>query len=372
MSEANGVAVVGCYHTAIRRDVRDRSLEEMIFEAAQGALADAEITIDAIDGVILSTADQASGRVIESMVTSGAAGGVGRDVTTLASAGEHALVYAYMRLLAGQGQRLLVLSWSKTSESRGLKDVQRMSAEPFLLRPLGLDVTVAAGFQASAYQARFGLDADTVTKVRERRYAAASAAYGRIAPKPADLVAWPLTAADLPQMADVACAMVVTAAPAVGERDTPAWIRGVGWSTDRYELAERDLTRFVALESAARRAGVAALDADAVVEVDEISVIGGFAACESLGLCSPGQGGEFAAGDGTASLRVNRSGGSLPVNAGNASGFLRFLCAAQQVRGRAGGMQVDPWPRHAIGAALHGFAGQGAAVVTFASEAISR
>jgi acetyl-CoA C-acetyltransferase len=291
-------------------------------------------------------------------------------VTTLASAGEHALVYGYLRLLAQQGRRLLVLAWSKESESVDPRHAGRVAAEPFLLRPLGVDATVAAGLQAGAYSARYGLDAEAVTAVRAQRQQAAARAHGDTPSSSADgqerYVAWPLTAADLPKSADVACAAVLAAGDAVTSAQDPAWITGVGWSTDRYDLGERDLSRFEALETAARQAFGDGPDLDGTVfEVQEISTVGGFAAYEALGLCPAGRGSEVAAGSGPA---VNPSGGNLPVNPGNAAGFLRMLSAAQQVRGRAGTGQLDPSPRRGVGAALHGFAGQGAAVMVFASE----
>src|SRR5918997_2027157 len=154
MAAGAAVAVVGAHHTPLAYRVDDRSLEELVFAAASGALADAGLTRDDIDGVVLATADQMSGRVIESMVVNGAAGGVGQDVTTLASAGEHALVYGYLRLRAGLGRRLLVVAWSKASESVDPRHAERVAAEPFLLRPLGVDAGIAAGLQASAYAAR--------------------------------------------------------------------------------------------------------------------------------------------------------------------------------------------------------------------------
>lgn len=363
------VALVGAYHTTMARRVNDRSLEEMIFEATSGALADAGLDIEDIDGIVLTTSDQASGRVIESMVVNGAAGGVGRDVTTLASAGEHALVYAHIRLLAEQGRRLLVVAWSKESESLDPRHAQRVAAEPFLLRPLGMDLSVAAGLQASAYAARHGVDADAVSALRDQRWQAASAAHGEaVGHEPADsgdYVAWPLTSADLPQVVDVACAAILSIEDAVTPDQDPAWITGVGWSTDRYNLGERDLSRFEALSAAAAQAfDGGESPEDAVFEVQEISTVGAYAAYEALGLSASGQGSQVVDGD----LSVNPSGGNLPANPGNAAGFLRLLNAAQQVRGRAGAAQVEPRPRHGVGATLHGFAGQGAAVMVFAAE----
>jgi acetyl-CoA C-acetyltransferase len=177
---------------------------------------------------------------------------------------------------------------------------------------------------------------------------------------------WPLAVGDLPRAVDLACAAVLVVEDAVRPEDEPAWITGVGWSTDRYDLGGRDLSRFVALESAASQAAVAGLDLGTTVfEVQEISTVGAFAAYESLGLCAPGEGAVVAAGHGPP---VNPSGGNLPANPGNAAGLLRLVCAAQQVRGRAGTSQLDPRPHHGVGAALHGFAGQGAAVVVFSGS----
>lgn len=372
MVTSEGIAVIGIHHTPISRHILDQSLEEMIFAASRGALADAGLTIEDVDAVVLSTSDQVQGRVIESMVTNGAAGGVGRDVTTIASAGEHAFTYAYLRLRAGHGRRALVVVWSKESESVDPVHADLLGAEPFLLRPLGMTSVVAAGLQASAYTARHGYDEAAVTAVRDARADAALRSHhgGSTVVDTATTqqpVAWPLTRGDLPRGCDVACALVLATADAVTPADAPAWIRGVGWVTERYDLAERDLTRFEALEAAARMAlggdGSAAY-ADAV-EVQEISTVGGFAACEALGLAQPGRGSRAAVGTSPA---VNPSGGNLPANPGNAAGVLRFAHAAQQVRGRAGAVQVQPQPRTAVGAALHGFAGQGAAVVAFAAD----
>ena len=348
----------------------------MIFEAARGALEEAGLTADDLDGVVLATSDQVQGRVIESMVTNGAAGGVGRDTTTLASAGEHAFVYGCVRLLADQGRRLLVMAWGKESESLDPSHAELVAAEPFLLRPLGMRSAIAAGLQASSYAARFGLDEDAVHAVRTARAHAAARANGAAdgtgrRSGPERLVAWPLTSSDLPEPADVAAAIVLTTGDAVTEEHTPAWVQGIGWSTDRYDLGERDLSRFEALETAAKRAfgdGHSAARAD-VVEVQEISTVASFAACEALGLCGPGEGARASTGDLPA---VNPSGGNLLANPANAAGFLRFVAAAQQVRGRAGAAQVESsGPMTAVGAAMHGFAGQGAAVAVFGAEETS-
>jgi acetyl-CoA C-acetyltransferase len=267
---------------------------------------------------------------------------------------------------------VLVVIWSKESESVDPAHADWLGAEPFLLRRVGMTSRAAAGLQASAYIQRYGLDDEAVRAVRNARESAAELAYGvgdgdttgRLAGQP---VAWPLTDLDLPRACDMACAAVLVTAGAVTAGQSPAWIRGIGWVTERYDLGERDLTRFEALEGAARMAlgGDGSARGVGAVEVQEISSIAGFAACEALGLAPRGHGGEAVTGREPV---VNPSGGNLAVNPGNAAGVLRFLAAAQQVRGRAGAVQLDPPARTAVGAALHGFAGQGAAVVAFTAD----
>src|SRR6185312_5459199 len=157
--------------------VDDKSLEEMIFDGAQRTVADAGLTLDDVDAVVVSGTDQVDGRVISVMVTSGAAAGVGRDLTMIASSGEHALIYGYLRLLAGQGRNVLVLGWGKPSESIAPDHAQLVAAEPFILRPTGMNDTVDAALQASAIE-----HARSSGRAVEQR----------------DFTCWPLAREDLP------------------------------------------------------------------------------------------------------------------------------------------------------------------------------
>ena len=364
-------AVVGAFHTPYRRRVDDQSLEEMVFSAVKGALADAHLEIGDIDAVILSTYDQASGRVIESMVTNGPAGGVDRDVTTLASAGEHALCYGHMRILAGQSKSVLVVVWSKESESLDLNHVNLLEAEPFLMRPLGIRSVVAAGLQASDYSTRYGYTEEAATSVRAARAKAAELAHDLPAGYfsldiDSSMAAWPLTRADLPQSCDMAAAVVMRSADCVTEDQVPAWITGMGWSTEGYELADRDLCSLDSMKQAvAMTVEGRSIDQYDVIEVTENSVVAAFIAAEALGLAPVGKAGT----DGVSTTAtVNPSGGNLCVNPGNAAGFLRLMAAAQQVRGQAHGVQLEPTPKSAVGVSSYGFADQASAAMAFSSH----
>lgn len=132
------VAVLSIRREATPRE-ESRSLEEMIFGVAHDALADAGLSQAEVDGVVLSGNDQSDGRVISCMTSAGPAGGVDKDVTMIASSGEHALVYGWLRLRSGQGDTVLVIGWGKPSEGVDPDFAELVSAEPYVLRAIGMN-----------------------------------------------------------------------------------------------------------------------------------------------------------------------------------------------------------------------------------------
>ena len=212
--------VIAAGHQVAGDRIETSSLEELIFETVTAAVTKAGLTVDDVDAIVLSGNDQTDGRIISCMVTTGAAGGVGKNVTTVASAPEHAFAYGYLRLLAGQGANVVVVGWSKPSESIFPEHAELVSADPFFVRPIGMNRVIASALHASAL-----LQQDS-------------------APPPAPdsdttYLAWPLTAADYQGHADGVCAIVMKLR---GPADPPtgAWVRGVGWAMDRYDLGDRD------------------------------------------------------------------------------------------------------------------------------------
>jgi hypothetical protein len=331
------IAVVGVF-IGEPEIVLDRSLEEMIFEAARATIEDAGLAVDDLDGVVISGTDQIDGRVISAMVTTGPAAGVGRDVTLIASASEHALIYGYLRLLAGQGRNVLVLAWGKPSESVAPEHAELVAAEPFVLRPHGMNDTVAAAFQASAM-------------------------IGAGATSPPDGVgsdgftSWPLTSADSGPRGDAVCGLLLATEDAVPPGASPIWIRGVGWAVDRYDLGDRDLATIPALQSAARQAYAMAKIGNGAPAADAVRVH-----CPSA----------FSFGPALAALMLARAAarpvndpdsGGLPYPT-HAAGLAAMALAAQDIRADEYGGSG----RLAVGASLHGFAGQGAAVVVLAAN----
>jgi hypothetical protein len=330
------VAVLSTRSTVVPAE-HGRSLEEMIFETTSAALADAGLSHATLDGVVLSGNDQTDGRVISCMTSGGPAAGVDRDVTMIASSADHALVYGYLRLLSGQGRNLLVVGWGKPSESVHPEHAELVSAEPFTLRAVGMNDTIAAALQASRLAKRG--EASVVD-----------------AP-----VSWPLSRADLPSRADAVHAAVLAVAGAFPNGRELAWITGAGWATDAYDLGSRDLSDLAALRAAA--AQIASGEARAAWDIAEIAAPSEpalAAAVAALGL-----------GERTS---VNPS-GSLAARPAPAhvAGLARMLAAIRGVKERTGAPgTTTPRGRSTIGVGLQGFAAQGATVMVFSDRMAAR
>jgi acetyl-CoA acetyltransferase len=218
---AGRVYVTAGHHIAGSR-IETESLEEMIFEAVSTAIEKAGLTPQTVDAIVISGNDQTDGRIISCMVTAGPAGGVGKNVTTIASAPEHAFAYGYLRLLAGQGTNTVVVGWSKPSESVYPEHAELVSADPFMVRPIGMNRLIAAALQASVHAPTESTSSGSSASDR--------------------MIAWPLTQADCQSHADGVCAIVLQTSDAApsGIGGSSAWVRGVGWAMDRYDIGDRE------------------------------------------------------------------------------------------------------------------------------------
>lgn len=367
-----GVSQVG-YASAIT----DRTLEELIFEAATGALADAHLAWGELDAVVIGASDLVDGRVISSMVTAPAAGGYMKDLLAVASSAEHAFVLAYLRLAAGLGDTALVAGWSKCSEAP-IPQVEQLSLDPFYRRHVGMDGLVAAALQAGVYRDRYRVPEEAAARVvvknrasgvrnphAERRHTVTA---HEVLASP--MVAWPLKALETPPLSDGACALVLARGErAAALRRPAARVRGVGWASETYWREPEDLVNSRALaaatERAYRMAGITAPRREiGVAEVYDVTPYHELMAYEGLDFCDAGEGARFI-GDGK--VAVNPSGGLLCANPFFASGLVRIAEAALQVTGRADGRQV-PGARRAVAHGASGLAGQAHTVVVFEGE----
>jgi acetyl-CoA C-acetyltransferase len=343
-------AVIGC---AIRPAItgRDRSLEEIIYDISQAALADAGLTIEDIDGIVVGCNDQFDGRAISVMMASGPTGGVDRDILSTPSSSEHAFVLGALRVASGQFRTQLVVAWSPTEVS-SMSEAQRLGADPYFHRALPLDELSAHALQASALNhvwPNAWVFAETVA-VKNRRHAAV--AWPNPPARPAaGLERWPLTSRLTTEPVTGAVAMVLAGANFVAEREFPhpAWLRGMGWATEAAFLGDRNLAQAPALEEAARQAYAEAGITDPsaafdVVEITDATPYAELIAYDALGLCPRSAIAErmaegwFARGGRSP---VNLSGGVIAFNPVFCTGLIRIAEIANQVRGCAGPHQVE-------------------------------
>lgn len=316
-----------------------QSLEEIMYDIAQAALADAGLTIEDIDGIVCASNDQFDGRAISVMMASGPLGGVDRDILSTPSSSEHAFVLGALRVASGQYRTQLVVSWSPT-EASSLPEAQRLGADPYFHRALPLDELSAHAMQAAALE-------HAVPGVRDLALAVAAKNRANGAPAQAGKLRWPLTPEMTTEPVTGAVAMVLATEDFIAERglQNVAWLRGMGWATEAAFLGDRVLATAPALEAAAQQAYAAASVNPAQIDVAEVTDATPYSellAYEALGLSVRANwAADIAAGhfarDGK--VPVNLSGGVLTANPVFCTGLIRIAEIANQVRGKAGAHQ---------------------------------
>ena len=333
-STDSAIAVISACSTVIENETT-RSLEEMLFDTSTAALNAAGLTAEDIDGVVLSGNDQTDGRVISIMAAAGPTGGVNRDTTATASAGDHALAYGYLRLKAGQGKNVLVVGWAKPSESKDPDRVELMSAEPYILRQVGMNQTIAAALQASLWVAQ-GVEEGSP-----------------------EATVWPLDKNDLPGRGDSVHAAVLAVEGSFPEGSELAWIVDAGWATVSYEIGARDLGDLSSLRAAlaqiATRNPHAAPKHWDAVEIAGDSELAVRATVRMLDISD--------------SVEVNGSGSlSEQLTSPHVAGLSRMMAAIRSVRKPQSPNDSNANARVTAGIGFSGFAGQGATVMVFSSS----
>jgi acetyl-CoA C-acetyltransferase len=368
--------VIGC---AIRPAIagRNRSLEEVIYDTTQQAVADAGVAIDDVDGIIVGCNDQLDGRAISVMMAAGAVGGVDRDILSTPSGSEHAFILGALRVASGQFRTQLVVAWSPT-EAGSIPEAERLAADPYFHRRLPLDELSAHALQAAALeQAVPGLrDVAATVLAKNRRHGALAYPDPPLRPSPGP-ARWPLAAGTTTSPVTGCVALVLATADFIAERGIVdvAWIRGMGWATEPSFLGDRDLGTAPALQAAARQAYAEAgitdpLEQLDVVEITDATPYAELLAYEALGLCAR-QDWAARAADGTFAregrLPVNLSGGVQTFNPVFCTGLIRFAEIADQVRGHAGAHQHKN-VRNGLAQAGSGFAMQYQAAIVLGRE----
>jgi acetyl-CoA C-acetyltransferase len=322
-----------------------RSLEEIMYDTAQQALADAGLTIEEIDGIVCAANDQFDGRAISVMMASGPLGGVDRDILSTPSSSEHAFILGALRVASGQYRTQLVVAWSPTEVS-SMPEAQRLGTDPYFHRRLPLDELSAHAMQAVALEHAVPGLRDVALAVAAKNRANGARAHAM--PRAANgKLRWPLTPDMTTEPVTGAVALVLATEDFIagrGQSDV-AWLRGMGWATEAAFLGDRNLATAPALQAAALQAYESAAVTAAQIDVAEVTDATPYSellAYEALGLSPRADwAADIAAGrfgrDGR--LPVNLSGGAGTYNPVFCTGLIRIAEIANQVRGKAGNHQ---------------------------------
>lgn len=350
---ADRAAIVGVgqsVHSPTRTDV---DYSELVYEAVKAALADAGIGLLDVDNAVTAAMDILDGRTIANMSTAEVVGSYLKSEGRLCADAIGAVTYAWTRVVDGSFDITLVVAHCKESAGN-LHDIENAAFDPYHERRLDADGDVVAGMTARALDHAGSLDLEAgARQVATAR--AISASHPELTPlepltaeaiRGGETLADPLTVFDKAPPADGAAALVLVSEQAAGDFDhTPVWVTGLGSATDAY-WTDRDLTSDHVLASAGARAKAMAGwngDAPHLIETSARFSFEIERQAATLGW------------DGSTPL--NTSGGWHAGNPYIVAGMSRVIEGVRQIRGEAGGRQLDTVDR-VLAHGTSGMAGQ--------------
>lgn len=375
--------MVGVAQTRFERCISDRNYADLVYGVTRGALDDAGMTIEQIDNVVTVSNDFWDGRTISSMAVMDVCGSYGKNVSTVEGDGTFGALYGAMRILSDSFGTSLVVAHCKGSEGSSHLITNAMF-DPIYQRPLGLDAVSSAALQAQAYMDRRGANPEDWALVSVKNHR--NAHNNPFAQLPLHLtvedvmasrpIADPLKLLDCSPISDGACAIILASkARASDSRQTPVFIKGIGYSAELHYLGDRDLSEPKALSQAAKRAYQMAGISDPKGEIDFLEIYDAFSYMEplwleGLGFCGPGEGGWLTregATDFGGPIPVNVSGGVLSAHAVLVAGLVRVVEVVLQIRGDAGKRQIEP-ARIGLAHGINGPCGQSHCVMILGKD----
>lgn len=369
---AKRTAIVGVGQTEHAGNRYDVTGVELISEAVRRALADAELTREDIDGVVIGNMDHFEGINAVELWSIDGNGGIDKPTLKLTTGGTtgSTLAIAGTHLTAsGLFEKLLVIGWEKNSESDTTGAITT-AFDPIWDRMVFAGAVAGLAVEASAYMSRFGVTEKDAARaaVRDRRHAVDNPhAHLREAVTVEQVlrspyISDPIKLLDMCPRTDGACAVIFAnedAAEKIAPR--PAWIHA---ATNRHlhsYLGDLEWYPLRSLELAAQEAYRKLGVREPLKEFDLMELYTPYSFAnlswlEALGLAAPGEGARLVwdgVTDMGGKLPINPSGGVLATNPIGATGLIRAGECALQVMGRAGKRQV-PGARRALSTGFGG------------------
>jgi acetyl-CoA C-acetyltransferase len=365
------VAVVGAGLTRFVRRAQETG-KELAWIASKAALDSAELRLEAIDAVCLTSAPDAFD-------------GVHRKGDYLAD-GAGAFGRPYLRTYVGGGSGVFTAIQGWYTVASGMADVvlcvaeEKMSScqphpqgafltifDNIIERPLGPNLLWIFALEMQRYMQTYGLDKRDIAAVavKNKRNAAGhpAALLGQSEITVDDVLAsetlaWPVQRLDVSPISDGAVAIVMASEDAARRlTDRPVWVEGVGWNLDTTYWTNRDLAYPAYVEDAARMAYDMAGITEPRKQIHVAEPYDPFDYkelhhLEGLQLFDKGKAPEAAADGVTArdgDLPCCPSGGLLGVgNPIAAAGLMKIAELFWQLRGEAGARQVPGTPERGL------------------------
>lgn len=136
MTEPPRIRVAGTASLGVQPEIAG-PLDELIYKATSGAIADAGLTIADIDGVCMAASDVLDGRGISTMTLTGSMGSLKKSELRVCDDSLAAVRVAAAEIMSGASDIVLVAAWSKLSDA-DTDAIAPLSLEPAYHRPLGL------------------------------------------------------------------------------------------------------------------------------------------------------------------------------------------------------------------------------------------
>lgn len=354
------VAIVGTgqtHHTKNRTDVHQG---ELVLEAAENALLDADLSFNDIDAIVLTNMELFEGRALPELWCGEFAGGLGKPVMKVATggtSGTSGAIAGFTQAASGVFDKVLVVGWEKHSE--GSTQAGMSLLDPAWDRQIASGAIGNFALSISQYVAK-----QEVTKEQAAMVAVKARRNGAKNPNAhvknpditvedvlsSPLLAEPIHLLDMCPQSDGAAALVIGAGDITRRYKHPAWLKATATRHDQPFIGDHDerLIKIRTLRSAAKEVYAKANITDPfndfdVAEIYEPVSYAELAWYEALGFCeSKGAGKliESGATQLTGKLPVNPSGGVLCSNPVGATGVIRVAEAAKQIHQKAGDYQV--------------------------------
>ncbi|MFC4006972.1 thiolase family protein [Nonomuraea purpurea] len=355
------VGVIGVGQTTYRRHHSELSSADLIWEAAERALADAGLGIDAVDVIVTGVApDALSG---ENCVEKTAIFGAGKPfvrVNTGGVTGSSTVFSGASYVASGRARVALVIALERMGQATTSQQVFNTIFDPVYEKDFPLTTITMAALRASMLMRVYGYTERHWAEIAARNHRHARdnpLAHLRLELTPEDildsqLLAWPIHRYEACPMSEGACALVLAGEDVVGGREV-AWIQGMASTSDSYAMGDRfhrpegSLVDLLSLRLSAERAYAEAGITDPRAQIDVVELYSPFSSAEAmtypaLGFCRPEDGPRFVREQQEdPSLPVfNPSGGPQTANPVSATAMVRIAECALQVRGVAGARQV--------------------------------